>query len=147
MTKLFEKKEKILEKPVTGKRKLLAKVYSKKYELECAAAAASTAILMSGGTVGATGDGFGGSTTGFESGFSSLGDVSITTMLGNVVNLVCTIVQFAGAGFTLWGIFSFATAHSNNDPDKQSKATNTIIGGIIAIVAPFVLKALLGIEA
>ena len=145
MTKLFEKKGMISEKPMTNRERLFGKVCSKKYKLECAAAAVSTAILMNGGTVGAT-EGFGGSSTGFESGFSSLGDVSVPTMMGNVLNLVCSVVQFAGAGFALWGIFSFGAAHSNNDPDKQSKATNTIIGGVIAIVAPFVLKALLGIQ-
>ena len=64
---------------------------------------------------------------------------------GNATDLVLGCVGGVGVIFLAWGLLDFGTGYSAHDTTQQSQAIKKVIGGLIMIAVPAILK-LLGVS-
>ena len=70
-------------------------------------------------------------------------DVSeVTDGIDVLTDLVLACVGGVGVIFLAWGLLDFGTAYSAHDTTQQSAAIKKVIGGLIMIAVPTLLKLL-----
>lgn len=67
-------------------------------------------------------------------------------MIGGIVGLVCSVIQYAGAATALFAVGQFGSSLNDTDGGKKSTATMSLITGILMVVVPFIVKKIVGIE-
>ena len=71
------------------------------------------------------------------------GDVSeVTDGIDVLKDLVLACVGGVGVIFLAWGLLDFGTAYSAHDTTQQSAAIKKVVGGLIMIAVPTILKLL-----
>lgn len=71
------------------------------------------------------------------------GDVSeVTDGIDVLKDIVLAAVSGVGIIFLAWGLLDFGTAYSAHETSQQSAAIKKVVGGIIMIAVPAILKAL-----
>ena len=70
-------------------------------------------------------------------------DVSeVTDGIDVLTDLVLACVGGVGVIFLAWGLLDFGTAYSAHDTTQQSAAIKKVVGGLIMIAVPTLLKLL-----
>ncbi len=70
------------------------------------------------------------------------GVTEVTEGIGVLKDLVLACVGGVGVIFLAWGLLDFGTAYSAHDTTQQSAAIKKVIGGLIMIAVPSILKLL-----
>lgn len=71
------------------------------------------------------------------------GDVTeVTDGIDVLKDIVLAAVSGVGIIFLAWGLLDFGTAYSAHETSQQSAAIKKVVGGIIMIAVPAILKAL-----
>ena len=71
------------------------------------------------------------------------GDVKeVTEGIDVLKDLVLAAVAGVGVIFLAWGLLDFGTAYSAHETSQQSAAIKKVVGGIIMIAVPSILKVL-----
>ena len=71
------------------------------------------------------------------------GDVKeVTDGIDVLKDLVLAAVAGVGVIFLAWGLLDFGTAYSAHETSQQSAAIKKVVGGIIMIAVPSILKVL-----
>lgn len=66
----------------------------------------------------------------------------ITSGIGNLRSIASAFVTAVGAIIVLWGIFEWGNAMQSNDGMMQSAAFKRIGGGLVMVIAPQLLNAI-----
>lgn len=66
----------------------------------------------------------------------------VTDGINVLETIVLTCVGGVGVIFLAWGIMDFGSAYSAHDTTQQSMAIKKVIGGLIMVAVPVILKAL-----
>ena len=66
----------------------------------------------------------------------------VTEGIGVLKDLVLACVGGVGVIFLAWGLLDFGTAYSAHDTTQQSASIKKVIGGLIMIAVPSILKLL-----
>lgn len=66
----------------------------------------------------------------------------IDDKFSTLYDLIASIVSNVGVFFLLWGVFEFSTAWMGGDGSMQANAFKKMGGGIIAMLAPELVKAM-----
>lgn len=67
-------------------------------------------------------------------------------MIGGIVGLICSVIQYTGAATALFAIGQFGYSLNDTDGGKKNTATISLITGILMVAVPFVVKKIVGIE-
>lgn len=70
------------------------------------------------------------------------GVTEVTEGIGVLKDLVLACVGGVGVIFLAWGLLDFGTAYSAHDTTQQSASIKKVIGGLIMIAVPSILKLL-----
>lgn len=73
------------------------------------------------------------------------GVTEVTDGIGVIKDLVLGCVGGVGVIFLAWGLLDFGTAYAAHETTQQSQAIKKVIGGLIMIAVPAILK-LLGVS-
>lgn len=65
---------------------------------------------------------------------------SITTAFDSIYDIIAAIVSSIGQLYLLWGVFEWATALNSTDGSMQSMAFKRIAAGLVACLAPQIIK-------
>lgn len=68
---------------------------------------------------------------GSASAATQLGTTDANAMLGNIIDFILTIANLLGTVFIVVGVFQFALAFKDENPDAKARATTFLIAGII----------------
>lgn len=80
-----------------------------------------------------------------ESSTTDTGVKDVTSGIDVIKDLVLGCVGGVGIIFLAWGLLDFGTAYSDRNISEQSQAIKKVVGGLIMIAVPAILK-LLGIS-
>ena len=83
-----------------------------------------------------------------EKGKSDATDTGVTEVtdgINAIKDLVLGCVGGVGVIFLAWGLLDFGTGYSAHDTTQQSQAIKKVIGGLVMIAVPAILK-LLGVS-
>lgn len=80
-----------------------------------------------------------------DSDATDTGVTEVTDGIGVIKDLVLGCVGGVGVIFLAWGLLDFGTGYSAHDTTQQSQAIKKVIGGLIMIAVPAILK-LLGVS-
>jgi Trk-type K+ transport system membrane component len=69
----------------------------------------------------------------------------VTDGIGVIKDLVLGCVGGVGVIFLAWGLLDFGTAYAANETTQQSQAIKKVVGGLIMVAVPAILK-LLGVS-
>lgn len=78
-------------------------------------------------------------------GATDTGVTEVTDGIDVIKELVLGCVGGVGVIFLAWGLLDFGTGYSSHDTTQQSQAIKKVIGGLIMIAVPAILK-LLGVS-
>lgn len=70
------------------------------------------------------------------------GVAEVTNGINVLKTLVLACVAGVGVIFLAWGLLDFGSSYSSHDTTQQSVAIKKVVGGIIMIAAPAILKLL-----
>ena len=65
---------------------------------------------------------------------------SITSAFDSIYDIIAAIVSSIGQLYLLWGVFEWATALNSTDGSMQSMAFKRIAAGLVACLAPQIIK-------
>lgn len=82
---------------------------------------------------------------GKESSTTDTGVTDVTDGIDVIKELVLGCVGGVGVIFLAWGLLDFGTAYAAHETTQQSQAIKKVIGGLIMIAVPAILK-LLGVS-
>ena len=82
---------------------------------------------------------------GKDSGTTDTGVSDVTDGIDVIKDLVLGCVGGVGVIFLAWGLLDFGTAYAAHETTQQSQAIKKVIGGLIMVAVPAILK-LLGIS-
>jgi Trk-type K+ transport system membrane component len=66
----------------------------------------------------------------------------VTDGIGVIKDLVLGCVGGVGVIFLAWGLLDFGTAYAANETTQQSQAIKKVVGGLIMVAVPAILKVL-----
>ena len=84
-------------------------------------------------------------TSGRKSTATDTGVKEVTDGIDVIKELVLGCVGGVGVIFLAWGLLDFGTGYSAHDTTQQSQAIKKVIGGLIMVAVPAILK-LLGVS-
>ena len=67
---------------------------------------------------------------------------SVTDGIDTLKNLVLAAIGGVGVIFLAWGLMDFGTAYSAHDSSQQMQGIKKVIGGLIIIAVPALIKIL-----
>ncbi len=67
---------------------------------------------------------------------------SVTKGISTLKDIALACVGGVGVIFLAWGLLDFGTAYSAHDTSQQSAAIKKVVGGLIMIAVPSILKVL-----
>ena len=74
---------------------------------------------------------------------SSTGSSTVTTSLRGLQDVLMSIVTSVGTLVAIWGILELSISMSSNDGTSMASALKRIAGGVIAMIAPIILVAIM----
>ncbi|HAV90080.1 MAG TPA: hypothetical protein DCW44_02245 [Eubacterium sp.] len=73
---------------------------------------------------------------------SDTGVTEVTEGIGVIKDLVLGCVGGVGVIFLAWGLLDFGTAYADRNTTEQSSAIKKVVGGLIMVAVPAILKLL-----
>ena len=73
---------------------------------------------------------------------SDTGVKEVTEGIGVIKDLVLGCVGGVGVIFLAWGLLDFGTAYADRNTTEQSSAIKKVVGGLIMVAVPAILKLL-----
>ena len=69
-------------------------------------------------------------------------DATVTGKMSSLLSIVYAAISAIGTLVTLWGLCEWGLAWNSQDPSGQSQAWKRIVGGMIILLAPQLIKLL-----
>lgn len=68
--------------------------------------------------------------------------ISASTMMTNLISLMCSMFKYVGAAIFVWAIIQFILATKRSDADSKSDAIQTAVCGIALMAISLIITAM-----
>lgn len=75
--------------------------------------------------------------------FAATGGKDPNALIGNLFDLIASIISAVGAIIILWGAVTLGLGIQKHDPASKSEGTLSIVGGIVIATAPWIVKQII----